>query len=100
VQCKQVSVANVLNQNMLNITFCRSIIENHWRLSLQLVQRLMSVQLNDDKDVLVWDLTPSRAFTVKSMYIDLLDDDTKYLKKYIWKMKVPLKIKIFMWFLQ
>jgi hypothetical protein len=36
---------------------------------------------------------------VKSRYLDLLDDDTKYLKKYIWKMKVPLKIKVFMWFL-
>jgi hypothetical protein len=35
---------------------------------------------------------------VKSMYLDMLDDDTKYLKKYIWKMKVLLKIKVFMWF--
>jgi hypothetical protein len=34
-----------------------------------------------------------------SMYLDLLDDDTKFLKRYIWKMKVPLKIKVFMWFL-
>jgi hypothetical protein len=58
----------------------------------------MSVQLNDDKDVFVWGLTPSGVF-VKSMYLDLLDNYTKYLKKYIWKMKVPLKMKIFMWFL-
>jgi hypothetical protein len=33
------------------------------------------------------------------MYLDMLDDDTKCLKRYIWKMKVPLKIKVFMWFL-
>jgi hypothetical protein len=33
------------------------------------------------------------------MYLDLLDDHTPYLKKYIWKIKVPLKIRIFMWFL-
>jgi hypothetical protein len=33
------------------------------------------------------------------MFLDLLADDTKYLKKYIWKTKVPPKIKIFMWFL-
>ena len=32
------------------------------------------------------------------MYIDLLNDYTVFLKKYLWKMKVPLKIKIFMWF--
>jgi hypothetical protein len=35
---------------------------------------------------------------VKSMYLDLLDGHTVFLKKYIWKMKVPLKIRIFMWF--
>jgi hypothetical protein len=33
------------------------------------------------------------------MYLDLLNDQTVYLKKYIWKIKVPLKIRIFMWFL-
>jgi hypothetical protein len=47
----------------------------------------------------MWGLTNSGAFIVKSMYIDLLDDDTKFYKKYIWKMKVPLKIKVFMGFL-
>jgi hypothetical protein len=28
----------------------------------------------------------------------LLDDHTIFLQKYIWKMQVPLKIRIFMWF--
>jgi cellulose synthase/poly-beta-1,6-N-acetylglucosamine synthase-like glycosyltransferase len=32
------------------------------------------------------------------MYLDLLDGHTIFLKKYIWKIKVPLKIRIFMWF--
>jgi hypothetical protein len=32
------------------------------------------------------------------MYLDLLNGNTGYLHKYLWKMKVPLKIKIFMWF--
>jgi hypothetical protein len=54
--------------------------------------------LNDDPDEFVWGLTTSGTFTVKSMYLDLLHDDTKYMKKYVWKMKVPLKIKIFIWF--
>jgi hypothetical protein len=33
------------------------------------------------------------------MYLDLLDGNTVFLHKYLWKMKVPLKIKIFMRFL-
>jgi hypothetical protein len=99
VDRKQVSVADVLQNQPLQITFRRTLTPNKWALWLELVHRLMYVQLSDDKDVFVWNLTNSGAFTVKSMYLDLLDDDTKYLKKYIWKIKVPLKIKIFMWFL-
>jgi hypothetical protein len=38
-------------------------------------------------------------FLVKSMYIDYMDDHTKYLHKYLWKIKVPLKIRGCMWFL-
>ena len=33
------------------------------------------------------------------MYLDLLNNQPKYMHKFIWKMKVPLKIKIFMWFI-
>jgi hypothetical protein len=44
-------------------------------------------------------LTKSGLFSIKSMYIDYMDDHTKYLHKYLWKIKVLLKIKVFMWFL-
>jgi hypothetical protein len=33
------------------------------------------------------------------MYEEYLNEDARYLQKYIWKLKVPLKIRIFMWFL-
>jgi hypothetical protein len=29
-----------------------------------------------------------------------MDDHTKYLHKYLWKIKVPPKVRIFTWFLQ
>jgi hypothetical protein len=59
----------------------------------------MDINLTAEPDRFVWRLTTSGVFTVKSMYLDYLNGHTKFLKKYIWKMKVPLKIKIFMWFL-
>jgi hypothetical protein len=55
----------------------------------------MPIQLNGKKDRFVWSIASSGTFSVKSMYLDMLDHDTKYLKRYIWKMKVPLKIKVF-----
>jgi hypothetical protein len=33
------------------------------------------------------------------MYADIMNGHTVFLKKYLWKIKVPLKIRIFMWFI-
>jgi hypothetical protein len=83
VQRKQVSAANVLSHNPLNITSRRTLLDHGWRLWLELVQRLMNVQLNSEKDNFVWSLTNSGEFLFLSLYLDLLNDDTKYLKKFI-----------------
>jgi hypothetical protein len=37
-------------------------------------------------------------FTIKLMYLDITKGHTSFLHKYIWKIGVPLKIGIFMWF--
>ena len=96
---KQVSVAHVLEQENPNIQFRRALTGNRWFSWLHLASRLMDVHLTDNKDSFGWGLTNSGIFTVKSMYLDFMNGHTKYLFKYIWKMKVPLKIRIFMWFL-
>jgi hypothetical protein len=41
----------------------------------------------------IWD------FHGESMYLDLMNSHTRFPSKYLWKLKIPLKIKIFMWFL-
>jgi hypothetical protein len=94
-----VTVAQALASNALNIGFRRVLTTYKWDRWVDLVTRVMSVQRTDSEDTFRWNLTNSGSFTVKSMYLDLLNDHTMYLKKYIWKIKVPLKIRIFMWFL-
>jgi hypothetical protein len=59
----------------------------------------MNILLNDEPDRFKWHLTTIGLFTVKSMYADCMNGHTVFLKKYLWKIKVPLKIRIFMWFL-
>jgi hypothetical protein len=66
---------------------------------VHLVTRLMGLQLTDQIDTFKWALTTSGIFSVNSMYNDLINGHTVYLKNYIWKIEVPLKIRIFMWFL-
>ena len=97
VSHKNVLVANVLNNNLLNIGFRRTLIGNNWW--LELVERLIEVSLTTEDDTFLWSLTPNTKFTVKSMYADYMNGHTSFLGKYLSKLKVLLKIKIFMWFL-
>jgi hypothetical protein len=59
----------------------------------------MNVYLSDEPDSFKWNLTTKGIFSVKSMYVDYMNGHTVFLKKKLWKIKVPLKIQIFMWFL-
>ena len=99
VQCKEDYVATVLNSVPLNIQFRRSLVGERWNAWLHLVRRLMDVQLSDQADTISWKLTTNGVFSVKSMYLDLIDSGPLSRSLHIWKIKVPLRIKIFMWFI-
>ena len=58
----------------------------------------MEVQLSHQPDGLRWKLTSFGVFTVKSMYIDVINSNSIPTSKYVWAVKIPLKIKVFMWF--
>jgi hypothetical protein len=87
---------DVLAHVPLNIQFRRILHGDKWMDWLHLCRRLMNVTLQDQTDSFVWNLTTTGFFTVKSMYEDLMNDHTPFLRKYLWKLKIPLKIKIFM----
>jgi hypothetical protein len=99
VHHKNVTVAQVLAQSLLNITFRRILTDSKWTSWVQLCRKLMMVTLHDEDDRFVSKLTSNGLFFVKSMYEDIMCDHTPYLRKYLWKVKIPLKIKIFMWFM-
>ena len=96
---KNVLVSTVLSNNPLNIEFRRTLTGRNWDSWKKLVEKLMSISLSNEVDKFKWNLTTTGQFTVKSMYADYLHGHTPFLRKYLWKLKVPLKIKVFMWFL-
>ncbi len=65
---------------------------------LQLEDSLSASSLRDDRDEPKWRWTKSEAYTVKSMYNFLMDGgvQNRHLKRF-WKIKSPLKVKIFVW---
>jgi hypothetical protein len=64
-----------------------------------LVSRLIDLNLIQEKNVFHWNLTTLGGFSMKYIYLDLLNENIVYLRKYIWKTKVPLKLRNFIWFL-
>ena len=98
VQRKDYYVATVLNSIPLNIQFRRSLVGQRWDAWLHLVRRLMDVQLLDRADTIRWKLTATGVFSVKSMHLDLIDTGPLSRSLHFWKIKVSLRIKIFMWF--
>jgi hypothetical protein len=99
VQHKNVLVSTVFATVPINISFRRGLNDQKWLQWLHLCQRLMTISLTSESDKFIWKLNDSGMFTVKSMYLDLMNGHTVYLRKYLWKLKIPLKIKKFMWFL-
>jgi hypothetical protein len=57
--------------------------------------------LSHGSDVVRWNLKENGKFSVDSMYNALIQSDTPVEKnKKIWSMKIPLKTKVFAWYLR
>ena len=99
VRQKSATVATVLDRAPLNVSFRRALVGQNLVLWYNLVARLIHIRLCTDKDVFNWNLTSSGQFTVQSMYRTLINNGNVFYYKLIWKLKLPLKIKIFLWYL-
>ena len=98
MQRKEDYVGTVLQTIPLNIQFRRVLVGERWTAWMHLVRRLIEVQLSDQPDSIQWKLTTNGRFTVKSFYMDLINSGPLSRSLHIWKVKIPLRIKIFMWF--
>ena len=58
---------------------------------------LSNVTLNLSSDKFVWDGHKNGIFSVQSMYHCLMNNPNDERNKKLWKLKLPLKIKVFLW---
>jgi hypothetical protein len=59
--------------------------------------KLNRIVLTQGNDSHVWDWTKNGQFTVKSVYKDLSRAGIDRSFKHLWKAKIPLKIKVWLW---
>jgi hypothetical protein len=83
-----------------SFTFRRWLDESAQNQLRQMRDILTSCALSQQKDKPIWIWEAKKKFSVKSMYAHLCSADTEKPSKKLWKAKIPLKIKIFMWLIQ
>ena len=93
-------MAKVLAMRPLNLSFRRALVDNKLVEWFNLVAQIAHIDLVDGLDNFRWNLTKSGLFIVRTFYLYFIDRHPPFTHKLIWKLKVPLKIKIFFWFLR
>jgi hypothetical protein len=98
VRRKNAIVESVLSMVPFNFFLCMLLNQNNLMLWNHLVGRIMHVRLNDQADVFVWNLHQHNQYTVESLYVALISNGVAHMNKQLWRLKVLLKINIFMWY--
>ncbi|KAG2638941.1 hypothetical protein PVAP13_2NG625850 [Panicum virgatum] len=91
------TVEQVVSTNPLNLSFRRTLVGVKLTEYINLVAYLREFNLADERDTISWKLHNNGQFSVRSMYQKLINQQVPFRHKYIWKLKIPQKIKIFLW---
>jgi hypothetical protein len=99
VRNKKAVVLDVFRTTPLNVAFRRSLVGNNLVAWLQLTTTVVNTQLTDQRDTFEWSLHQHGRFTVWSMYRALIMPHITPRRHPIWKLRISLKTKVFMWYL-
>jgi hypothetical protein len=97
---KQITMAKNFSTLFINISWRRDLIGNKLAAWNDLVSCIANIVLSQEQDEFYWNLHPSGQFSVKSYYLAMIHGDVPNLNQHLWKLKAPLKVKIFLWYLR
>ena len=81
------------------MSFRRTICGGYDNLWDSLKRRCEEIIMHGGRDKPLCMLTANTIFSVKSLYLHLVKTDLGFPHKFLWKVKVPAKIKFFLWLL-
>jgi hypothetical protein len=96
---KNVSVASVISEVPVNMSFRRALTGSNRQKWFQLVESIAHLMLNEREDKFIWSLSKTGTYSVQSLYKRIMSEGRSPHKTIIWKLKIPNKIKIFLWYL-
>jgi hypothetical protein len=93
---KDITVNKVLSSNFDALSFRRRMTSNLQGFYDDLVALCSDYNLSNQDDKLIWNLG-NKGFTVNSLYKKNSMDQIKVPYRFLWKSKLPQKIKVFFW---
>jgi hypothetical protein len=99
VRKKSVTIAKAFSSNPLNVSFRRHLFGHDLIAWHTIVAMISNVQLTGQKDTFIWLAQQNRKFSARSMYRVLVVPHILPRDHVIWKLKLLVKIKIFIWYL-
>lgn len=97
---KTKSVAEILCRGLDQVQFRRMVYGDSLDLWNHIKEVCVDVVLADQKDFIRWTLTKNGGYSVKSYYRLLTEKRVKYPRNFLWKVKVPPRMKVFMWLIR
>lgn len=96
---KYTLVAKVVLEGLDSLRFRRTLVNKKLEEWSKLKCLCKNVKLTKDKNTLIWRLTKSGVFSVKSFYRALMIQGSGFPFKRIWKFKIPPRVTVFLWLL-
>lgn len=94
----EATVAEVNKEGVWLIYFRRALTSEQMRMWEHLTDRLMEINLTDERDKVSWALEKNRIFSTRSLYRQISFGGVICTKmEEVWRAKLPLKIRIFLW---
>jgi hypothetical protein len=89
-------VAEVFSSSPVNFSWHGDLIGPKLVAWNEMLPRIANIALTQEPDEFCWNLLRSGQFSMKSHYLALIHSDVPNLNRRLCKLKVPLKIKIFL----
>jgi hypothetical protein len=86
VMKKSVTVESVLSMVPLNVSFQTLLHQNNLMLSNEWVGRIMHMRLNEGANVFSLNLHQNGQFTVRSLYLALINNVVAHMNKQLWRL--------------
>ena len=96
---KEKSAACMLKKGLDNISFRRSLCGESLMLWGHIRDACESVMLDDSSVRIKWTLCGDGKYNVKTCYRHMIQNEMQYPYKFLWKVKMPPRVKFFVWLL-